>query len=203
MFDRFTDPAKEAMNLARRAALSFDVNCLDVEHMLYGLLSVNTCAASRMLEANGMRASSLLRDLTPRMRRGTSKLAAEARLPFTPEGKRALEVSMMTAARLGHEVIGTGHLLLGVCMQDSPAVLEWMRTHSLDMGRLEEALARSKDEPEHSPNAREGRRGPPDEKSGQLATLRSAFMIALELGDEAATRALFALIQKFESELGA
>ncbi len=112
MFDRFTDDAKRALSLARRAALRFGHDYIGTEHMLLGLCATAENPACRILRDLGAEPQSVCDALEPRIPPGSSPDADV--LPFAPRAKLALEQAMFGASEHGYRWIDPSHLLLGV-----------------------------------------------------------------------------------------
>jgi len=113
MFDRFTDRARRAMALANQEAKRFNHEYIGTEHILLGLVKESGSVAAQALRNLGI-------DLK-RVRLETEKLVQSGpdtvtlgRLPYKQSAKRALELSMEEARQLGHNYVGTEHLLLGL-----------------------------------------------------------------------------------------
>lgn len=121
MFDRFTDRAKMAMTLARQEAQRLGHDHMGPEHMLLGLIQVGDGGAFSVLQALGADLGTIRTDLEALLERSSNPVKLN-QLPFTPSAKRVLELTMEEAGGLGHNYIGTEHLLLGLIKElDSPA----------------------------------------------------------------------------------
>jgi len=113
MFDRFSEDARKVMSNARRAALDFGHDFIGTEHLLLGVLAIESSVATAVLTSLGADAGRVRAAVELRMTRGT-QTATLSQLPFTPAVKRVLEESLEEALGAGHDHIGTGHLLLGL-----------------------------------------------------------------------------------------
>lgn len=116
MFDRFTDNAKKCMNLARQESQRLHHEYLGTEHLLLGVIRVGDCAATGLLRRRGVDLDRVRLEVEKLVRSGPAAPAA-GQLPFTPGAKKVLEHSMGEAANLGHNYIGTEHVLLGLIKQ--------------------------------------------------------------------------------------
>ena len=113
MFERFTEPARQAVVLAQQEAvhkLGHDV--IGTEHLLLGLLAEQRGMAARVLEARGVTLESAREHVAAS--REQTEPAVTGQVPFTRHAKRALELSADEARNLGHGRIGTEHVLLGL-----------------------------------------------------------------------------------------
>lgn len=113
MFNRFTDHAKSALNKARQQSQRLNHDYLGTEHLLLGLLEVDSGRARSMLESLQIDTTRLRSEIDARVRPGSTPTGM-GQIPFTPRARNALEHSMKEAASLGSTVIGTEHLLLGL-----------------------------------------------------------------------------------------
>lgn len=111
MFERFTDAARRVIVLAQEEARCIPHNYIGTEHLLLGLM-VEENIAARALKGSGL----TLDDgrLWVREHIGVALMAQSGHIPFTPRAKKALEVSLRCALELGHNYLGTEHLLLGL-----------------------------------------------------------------------------------------
>ena len=117
MFDRFTDRAKKVMNLARQEAQRFNHEYLGTEHILLGLVQEGSGVAANVLKNMGIDLSKIRAEVEKIVKTGPS-MVTMGQLPFTPRAKKVLELSMEEASNLGHNYIGTEHLLLGLIKEN-------------------------------------------------------------------------------------
>ena len=117
MFDRFTDRAKKVMNLARQEAQRFNHEYLGTEHILLGLVQEGSGVAANVLKNMGIDLDRIRSEVEKLVKTGPS-MVTMGQLPFTPRAKKVLELSMEEASNLGHNYIGTEHLLLGLIKEN-------------------------------------------------------------------------------------
>ena len=117
MFDRFTDRAKKVMNLARQEAQRFNHEYLGTEHVLLGLVQEGSGVAANVLKNMGVDLTRIRAEVEKLVKSGPS-MVTMGQLPFTPRAKKVLELSMEEAHNLGHNYIGTEHLLLGLIKEN-------------------------------------------------------------------------------------
>ena len=117
MFDRFTDRAKKVMNLARQEAQRFNHEYLGTEHILLGLVQEGSGVAANVLKNMGIDLSKIRSEVEKIVKTGPS-MVTMGQLPFTPRAKKVLELAMEEASNLGHNYIGTEHLLLGLIKEN-------------------------------------------------------------------------------------
>jgi ATP-dependent Clp protease ATP-binding subunit ClpC len=139
MFDRFTDRARKTMGLARLEAQRLTHDYIGTEHMLLGLI----------LEGSGV-AADVLKNLdidTKRVRAEVLKLVTPGdsmvtmgQLPFTPRGKRVLELALEEASTIGHNYIGTEHLLLGLIREEHGVAARVLRSVGLSAESVREEI---------------------------------------------------------------
>jgi ATP-dependent Clp protease ATP-binding subunit ClpA len=113
MFDRFTDRSLKVMALARKEAQRFNRDAIGTEHILLGLLAEGAGVAANVLKNRGASISGIRAALEKGVELGPH-VVTTGLMPFTPRARQALELSMEEANELGHNYIGTEHLLLGV-----------------------------------------------------------------------------------------
>ncbi len=112
MFERFTDRARRVVVLAQEEARMLKQNWIGTEHILMGLIHEGEGAAANTLESLGVSLEKV-RELSVEIS-GSAKVSPSGHLPFTPRGKKALELSLRESLQLGHTYIGTEHILLGL-----------------------------------------------------------------------------------------
>ncbi|GAA4252371.1 ATP-dependent Clp protease ATP-binding subunit [Dactylosporangium darangshiense] len=112
MFERFTDRARRVVVLAQEAARTLNHNYIGTEHILLGLLHEADGVAASALRALGVSLDAARAQVEEVIGLGAD--AATGYIPFTPSAKRVLELSLREALRLGHNHIGTEHILLGL-----------------------------------------------------------------------------------------
>jgi ATP-dependent Clp protease ATP-binding subunit ClpC len=113
MFDRFTDRAKKVMALARQEAQRFNHEYIGTEHMLLGLIQEGSGVAANVLKQMNVDLEKIRQEVEKIVKTGPPTVTM-GQLPFTPRAKKVLELSMEEASALGHNYIGTEHLLLGL-----------------------------------------------------------------------------------------
>lgn len=112
MFRRFTGMARQAVYRATEEARMLRSPCVGTEHLLLGLVFENDGLAAKTLESLGLSLEEIRRQVTEIT--GHGQHASQRHIPFTPQVKKALEQSLREALGLGHNYIGTEHLLLGL-----------------------------------------------------------------------------------------
>jgi ATP-dependent Clp protease ATP-binding subunit ClpC len=112
VFERFTDRARHVVVLAQEEARGLQHNYIGTEHLLLGLLGEPDGIGARALDGFGLSLTKAREEVIARV--DTGKKAPEGHIPFTPRSKKALEFSLREALALGHNYIGTEHILLGL-----------------------------------------------------------------------------------------
>jgi hypothetical protein len=112
MFERFTDRARRVVVLAQEEARMLNHNYIGTEHLLLGLVHEGDGIAAMSLESLGISLGAVRSQVEEIIGRGQS--APTGHIPFTPRAKKVLELSLREALQLGHNYIGTEHILLGV-----------------------------------------------------------------------------------------
>jgi len=120
MFDRFTDRARHIMGLARQEAHRLSHDYIGTEHILLGLIQEDSGVAADVLGNLDVDLKTVRQKVEALVTPGTT-MVTMGQLPFTPGAKRMLERSFEEAQRLGHDYIGTEHLLLGLVPDEADA----------------------------------------------------------------------------------
>jgi ATP-dependent Clp protease ATP-binding subunit ClpC len=114
MFERFTDRALRVMVLAEEQARMHSHDWIGTEHILLGLIEEGDGVAVKALESLGVSLDVVRQQVEEIIAALGQKFPRAGRLPFTPRAKKVLELSSREALRLGHDYIGTEHILLGL-----------------------------------------------------------------------------------------
>ena len=112
VFERFTDRARRVVVLAQEEARLLDHNYIGTEHILLGLIHEGDGVAARVLESLGISLTDVRAEVEEVVGHGSK--APSGHIPFTPRAKKVLELSLREALQLGHNYIGTEHILLGL-----------------------------------------------------------------------------------------
>ena len=135
MFERFTPRARNVMTHAYEEAMAFQHNYVGTEHLLLGVLRESDGIGAHVLVRLGVDADAVRGEIDHRVGRGTE--AVSTRSPFTPRSKRALELALGEALKLGHNYIGTEHLLLGLLrLTDGLAAEILTDLYDVEIGRV-------------------------------------------------------------------
>ncbi|MEZ4544624.1 MAG: Clp protease N-terminal domain-containing protein [Cyanobacteriota/Melainabacteria group bacterium] len=125
MFERFTEKAIKVIMLSQEEARRLGHNFVSTELILLGLIGEGTGIGAKVLKSMGVNLKEARVEIEKIIGRGSGHVAIE--IPFTPRAKRVLELSWDEARQLGHNYIGTEHLLLGIIRE--------VRRHSLQSTR--------------------------------------------------------------------
>lgn len=113
MFERFTDRARRVVVLAQEEARTLQHDYIGTEHLLLGLIHERDGIGAQVLQDIGVTLPRLRSDIIAIIGRGAARESA-SHIPFTPRAKKVLELSLREALQLGHNYIGTEHILLGL-----------------------------------------------------------------------------------------
>jgi ATP-dependent Clp protease ATP-binding subunit ClpA len=116
VFERFTDRARQVVVLAQEEARGLKHDYIGTEHLLLGLLRVDDGLAARVLTTLGVSADAVRAQVVQIV--GPGHEAAHGQIPFTPRAKKVLELSLREALSIGHNYIGTEHILLGLAREN-------------------------------------------------------------------------------------
>jgi ATP-dependent Clp protease ATP-binding subunit ClpC len=112
VFERFTDRARRVVVLAQEEARMLNHSSIGTEHLLLGLIREGEGVAAKALESLGISLDGVRQQIEEII--GQGQLAPSGHIPFTPRAKKVLELSLREALQLGHDYIGTEHILLGL-----------------------------------------------------------------------------------------
>jgi ATP-dependent Clp protease ATP-binding subunit ClpC len=138
MFERFTDRARRVVVLAQEEARMLDHNYTGTEHILLGLLHEGEGVAARALESLGISLEAVRQQVEEII--GQGQQAPSGHIPFTPRGKKALELSLREALQLGHNFIGTEHILLGLVRLDDGVAKQILVKLGTDLNRVRQQV---------------------------------------------------------------
>jgi ATP-dependent Clp protease ATP-binding subunit ClpC len=114
MFEKFTERARKVMSLSRQEAQRLNGDFISTEHMLLGILQEGGGVAAKVLRNLDVDTKRVRQEIEKRITVSDSPTVTLGQLPFSPRAKRVIELSGEAASLLGHDVIGTEHLLLGL-----------------------------------------------------------------------------------------
>jgi ATP-dependent Clp protease ATP-binding subunit ClpC len=116
MFQRFTERARRVVIFGQEEARGLRHNYIGTEHLLLGVLREEEGVGARVLASLGVTLDAVRAEVVSNVGQGDA--AAVETIPFTPRAKRVLELSLREALSLGHDYIGTEHLLLGLVREE-------------------------------------------------------------------------------------
>jgi hypothetical protein len=149
VFERFTELARQVVVLAQEEARILKHNHIGVEHLLLGLLRVEEGLAARVLESLGLTVERVRAEVVRVV--GSGEELTSGQIPFTPDGKRVLELSLREALALEDNYIGTAHVLLGLVRDNEGLAIQMLRDLGVDSQAIRDevlhALVSSDPEP--------------------------------------------------------
>jgi len=140
MFERFTEKAIKVIMLAQEEARRLGHNFVGTEQILLGLIGEGTGIAAKTLKGMGVNLKEARAEVEKIIGRGSGFVAVE--IPFTPRAKRVLELSWDEARQLGHNYIGTEHLLLGLIREGEGVAAKVLESLGVDLSKLRGNLIR-------------------------------------------------------------
>jgi ATP-dependent Clp protease ATP-binding subunit ClpC len=140
VFEQFTERARQVVVLAQDEARSLKHNYIGTEHLLLGLLREQEGVAARVLDSLGV----TLEETRAQVGRivGHGDEVTTGQIPFTPRAKKVLELSLREALSLGHEWIGTEHVLLGIVREGSGVGARILEDAGTDAETIRDAVVR-------------------------------------------------------------
>jgi Clp amino terminal domain, pathogenicity island component len=140
MFERFTERARRVVVLAQEEARMLNHNYIGTEHILLGLIREGQGVAGRALESLGISLEAVRQQVEQIIGRGQQ--APSGHIPFTPRAKKVLELSLREAQQLGHNYIGTEHILLGLIREGSGVAAQVLVKLGADLNRARQQVVR-------------------------------------------------------------
>ena len=134
MFERFTEKAIKVIMLAQEEARRLGHNFVGTEQVLLGLIGEGTGVAAKTLKSMGVNLKDARAEVEKIIGRGSGFVAVE--IPFTPRAKRVLELSWDEARQLGHNYIGTEHLLLGLIREGEGVAARVLENLGVDLNKI-------------------------------------------------------------------
>lgn len=147
MFERFTDRARRVIVLAQEAAKGLGHNYLGTEHLLLGVLREGDGIGAQVLISSGLTPEKALEEVTRLVPSGDAVIKGP--IPFTPRAKKAIEMALREALQLGHNYIGTEHLLLGLIREGETVASEILEKEGIDIEVARRAIISKLDEEEN------------------------------------------------------
>src|SRR5580658_8939371 len=134
MFVRFTDRARRVVVLAQEEARMLNHNCVGTEHILLGLIHEGDGVAAKALEGLGISLDAVRQQVEEII--GLGQEVPSGHIPFTPRAKKVLELSLRESLQLGHNYIGTEHLLLGLISESRGVAAQVLVKLGADLSRV-------------------------------------------------------------------
>jgi hypothetical protein len=138
MFERFTDSSRRVVVLAQEESRLLGHDYIGTEHILLGLVHESDCVGAKALDSLGISLEAVRRQVEAVIGRGARP--ASGHIPFTARAKKVLELSLREALQLGHNYIGSEHILLGLIREREGVAAEVLMKLGVDFGRLRQQL---------------------------------------------------------------
>ncbi|MCX4469668.1 ATP-dependent Clp protease ATP-binding subunit [Micromonospora sp. NBC_01655] len=138
MFERFTDRARRVVVLAQEEARMLNHNYIGTEHILLGLIHEGEGVAAKALESLGISLEGVRQQVEEII--GQGQQAPSGHIPFTPRAKKVLELSLREALQLGHNYIGTEHILLGLIREGEGVAAQVLVKLGADLNRVRQQV---------------------------------------------------------------
>jgi ATP-dependent Clp protease ATP-binding subunit ClpC len=135
MLERFTDRARQVIVLAQQQARALDHDSIGTEHILLGLIGEGQGVAVKALTSLGISLDEIRQAVEAVIGRGTSQRPMTGHIPFTPQAKKVLELSLREAHLLGADYIGTEHILLGLVREGDGVAAQVLIGAGVDLDR--------------------------------------------------------------------
>lgn len=139
MFDRFTERARKVMGFARREAQRFHHEYIGTEHILLGLIQEGQGVAANVLKSMAVDLEKIRREIEKIVKAGPA-LEPSVQIPFTPRAKKVVELALEEAGNLGHNYIGTEHLLLALLREQEGIAAHVLRALGVRLDEVREEV---------------------------------------------------------------
>src|SRR5476649_2596245 len=138
VFERFTDRARRVLVLAQEEARLLNHSFIGTEHILLGLIHEGEGLAAKALESLGISLEAVREKVEETI--GPDGSAPTGSPPFTPRAKKVLELSLREALQLGHNYIGTEHMLLGLVREGEGVAAQVLQSLGADLPRVRQQV---------------------------------------------------------------
>ncbi len=138
VFERYTDRARRVVVLAQEEARMLNHNYIGTEHILLGLIHEGEGVAAKALESLGISLEAVRQQVEEII--GQGQQAPSGHIPFTPRAKKVLELSLREALQLGHNYIGTEHILLGLIREGEGVAAQVLVKLGADLNRVRQQV---------------------------------------------------------------
>lgn len=138
MYERFTDRARRVVILAQEEVRLFGHTTVGTEHLLLGLIREGDGIAARVLTSLGFTIEGLRTQVEEIIGQGEERLSGH--IPFTPRAKKVIELSLREALQLGHNYVGTEHLLLGLIREGEGVGAQMLERDGTDLISIRRAV---------------------------------------------------------------
>ena len=139
MFNRFTERARKVILLAKEEAKRFNHDYIGTEHILLGLIREGEGVAAAVLQNLGLSSDQIRLEVEKLVQLGPSTIVS-GDIPFTPKAKKVIELAMDEARNLGHNYIGTEHLILGLIREGEGIAAQVLVNLGLDLGKVRQEV---------------------------------------------------------------
>lgn len=140
MFERFTDRARRATVLAQEEARMLNHNYIGTEHLLLGLIHEGEAIAAQVLTGLGLDLEAVRAKVLLIIGKGQHQQRPTGHIPFTPRAKKILELGLREALQLGHNYIGTEHILLGIIREGEGVGAQVLTSFGLTLNEVRKAV---------------------------------------------------------------
>ena len=138
MFERFTDRARRVVVLAQEEARKLNHNYIGTEHILLGLIQEGEGHAAKALEEMNISIENVRKEVVEII--GEGQQSPSGHIPFTPRAKKVLELSLREALQLGHNYIGTEHILLGLIREGEGVAAQVLKKLGAELAQVRQTV---------------------------------------------------------------
>lgn len=139
MFGRFTQRVQKVLLLAQEEAKSFNHNVIGTEHILLGLVREGAGIAAKVLISMGVDLNRIRMEIEKLIGRGNAQLVSQS-ISYTPRAKKVIELAIEEGQNLGHNYVGTEHLLLGLIREGEGIAAQVLNNLGVDLAKARKAV---------------------------------------------------------------
>lgn len=140
MFEKFTERARKVMNLARQEAQRLKQEFIGTEHILLGIIRDDGGVAAKALKVTKISGQQIEAEIMKLVHVPAEGPDVMGQLPFSPRAKRVIELASEAASQLGHDVVGTEHLLLGLVKEDDGIAAQVLKNAGAKLDELRDTV---------------------------------------------------------------
>lgn len=171
MFEKFSERARKVMSLARQEAQRLNSECIGTEHILLGIIQEGGGVAATVLKNLNVDLKRIRQEVDELVKPSTGPITTLGQLPYSPRAKNVIELAGNEASQLGHDVIGTEHLLLGLLKENEGIAAQVLTNLGLKLAKVRDMVLEVLGPVENKPLQKTQKHMTSDEFTAYVATI--------------------------------